>query len=237
MSAQSKFRTALPDRYQHDEWMRPFQESIMDFLVPGMRILDVGSGCRPALPLDERPPGCEYVGLDLSADELRKAPSGSYHEAIVGDVTTPRDELRERFDLVISWQVLEHVKPLDTAIENIRSYLRPGGRFVGQWSGTFSYFALLSRLVPHRAATFVMHRLLGRDPASVFPAYYHRCWLSALMAIGRNWTSFNVKPLHAGGGYLAFAPPIQRMYLRYEQWIIDRQMGNLATHYVLIGDK
>ena len=58
---------------------------------------------------------------------MEHAPEGSYDEMFVGDITKRVAELEGRFDLIICFQVLEHVKPLDDAIENLRCYLRPGG--------------------------------------------------------------------------------------------------------------
>jgi hypothetical protein len=43
----------------------------------------------------------------------------------------------------------EHVRSLETAIENCRLYLKPGGTMVTQFSGRFSYFAVANQVIPH----------------------------------------------------------------------------------------
>jgi SAM-dependent methyltransferase len=202
-------------------------------LRPGVRILDVGSGRRPAVPIGRRPPGCVYVGLDISLDELRSAPPGSYDEMLAGDVVQFRSELEGRFDLAVSWQVLEHVKPLDAALENVRQYLVPGGVLVAQLSGKFSAFALLNQVVPHRVAVWAMRRLLGRDSRTVFPAHYDGCWYGALRRMTTGWSAVEIRSRYAGAGYFGFLPPLQRLYLVYENWAARRGHRNLATHYLI----
>ncbi len=198
-----------------------------------MAILDVGSGRRPTIPLEERPPGCHYVGLDLSASELARAPDGSYDEVWVADVVDHLAALEGQFDLVISWQVLEHVKPLDAAFGNFHSYLRPGGRFIGQFSGTFAFFALGSRVIPHSVAKWAMKTLLDRDPETVFPATYHHCWDGALRRILKPWSSYEIVPRYSGAPYLRFSRIVQRGYLIFEDWAYRGRHRNLATHYLV----
>lgn len=230
-------RHMMPSRYQDGEWQRPFQEAAHEVLTPNSRVLDIGAGRRPTISPAERPAGCTYVGFDISADELALAPEGAYDETITGDVTVRRRDLTERFDLVLCWQVLEHVKPLSQALENIRSYLCSSGRFVGQLSGAFSPFGLVNRVVPHRVAVAILQGMLRRDPATVFPAYYDKCWYSALCDLGAPWKQFRVEPLFGGATYFAFAAPLQRAYLHYEEWTARHEFRNLATHYLLVGDE
>src|SRR5713101_5011048 len=102
---------ALPERY-HTRWRDPFDALIGPALTVGVSILDVGCGRNPTIAPQERPPGCTYAALDLSSKELAKAPEGSYDAVLEGDVAERHPQLEGRFDLIVSWQVLEHVKPL-----------------------------------------------------------------------------------------------------------------------------
>ena len=72
-------------RYQ-EPWLQAWDEIVAREMRPGIQILDVGSGRRPAIPPEQRPPNCTYVGLDLSMDELKAAPRGSYDEMVASDV-------------------------------------------------------------------------------------------------------------------------------------------------------
>src|SRR4051794_29517012 len=109
----------MPERYL-ERWLDPFEALIRADLRPGVAILDVGSGRRPVLASSDRPERCVYVGLDISESELEAAPPGAYDEVVVGDVSVPIAGLDDRFDLIVSWQALEHVKPLDAAFDNMR---------------------------------------------------------------------------------------------------------------------
>jgi len=222
----------LPLRYQH-KLQFEFDQLVDAALQPGMSVLDVGSGRRPCVPVDRRPPGCTYVGLDISGEELETAPPGSYDRFVVADVSDRAVDLGSQFDLVLSFQVLEHVRPLEAAFENLRHYLKPGGRLIAQFSGGLSAFGLLGRAVPHRVSRTVLQHLLGRDPEKVFPAHYDHCWASAVRRMLRPWSSALVIPLHRGASYFHFAKPLRAGYLLYEEWVQTRNLENLASYYIV----
>jgi SAM-dependent methyltransferase len=226
---------SLPARYETDVWDVRFKQRLTGLLEPGIRILDLGAGARPALPAAERPAGSHYAGLDISADELGKAPSGSYDEVIVGDVISWMPELEGRFDLILSWLVMEHVKPLDVAFANLRTYLRPGGTLLAQLSGAFSLHALLNRVIPGPMARRLLRRTQGREPDTVFPAHYHLGWYSALeRTLGPGWRSHEVIPLFTGARYLDFSPLLRAVYLAYEDVAYRANWRNLAAYYLVV---
>jgi SAM-dependent methyltransferase len=225
-------RGRLPERYD-DLFDGAFRRVVAETLTPEVRILDVGAGRQPILTKDQRPEGSYYVGLDLSRRELETAPPGSYDEMIIGDVRRHSPELDRRFDLVVSFQVLEHVKPLEAAIRNVGAYLRPGGRLVAQFSGTFSAFGLINQVVPHKLARPVMSRLLRREPETVFPAHYHHCWYTAIVPMFSTWKAANVIPRFLAAPYFSFAPPLMALYLGYEEWASRSNHPNLASYYLV----
>lgn len=229
-------QTVLPERYDQP-WRESFDAAIASVLIPGAIVLDMGSGRKPALDPSQRPAGCWYVGLDISREELKLAPPGSYDEIWVQDVVERIPELEGRFDVIVSWQVLEHVKPLDAATANLYAYLKPGGRLVAMLSGTFSAFGVINTVVPSRLGVWAMHKLLRRDPDSVFPAHYHRCWHGALVSLFQPWQRIEVEPRYRGAGYFRFVRPLQRAYLAYEDWAERGDHRNLATHYVVVATR
>lgn len=233
-AAMGVFRGRLPSRYQEEtSWVVDFETRIRAAFFPGMQILDAGSGRRPALAVHSRPADCRYVGLDLSRSELEHAPGGSYDEMFVGDLTKRVAELEGRFDLIICFQVLEHVKPLDEAIENLRCYLRPGGRLVTQLSGSFAVFGIVNRLIPSGAAVWMLRNFHGRAPETVFPAYYDRCWSTSLERMLAGWSKAEVIPMWQGAAYFRFSKPLLALYVAYEEWARSVGHRDLATHYVI----
>ena len=224
-------RASLPDRYAM--WCDAFDRAVAASLRPGVSVLDVGSGRQPTIATTARPPGCTYVGLDISADELARAAPGSYDETLVSDIARFQPELVGRFDLVLSYQVFEHVRPLPAAFANAYAYLKPDGVLTAVMSGAFAMFALANRVIPTGLGRQILRRTMGKDPATVFPAHYDRCWYGALRSDLGGWTDVEVVPLYVGALYLSFAPPVQAAYLKFEEWAMRTGHRNLATHYVI----
>jgi len=222
----------LPDRYRIP-WKEAFLERAVAKLSPGCRILDMGSGRTPILPPELRPVSCIYVGLDVSADELRLAPPGSYDDSVVSDITARVEAMQDSFDVILSWQVLEHVRSLDDALENARAYLQPNGQLLAKLSGRFSVFGLINSVVPGKAGKAIMERLLGRPRDTVFPAYYHHCWHSRMLEIMENWSDVQIDADFRGANYFGFSKSLQQLYLQFENWAESGGRKNLATHYVI----
>lgn len=226
----------IPARYERHIAVE-FAAAIDPELKPGMQILDVGSGRSPALWPCDRPSGARYAGLDISASELAYAPRGSYTDHYVADVSVPLAELRDQFDLIVSWQVLEHVRDIGSALGNLHAYLRSGGRLVALLSGRYSVFGVLNAVIPSTAGVAMMRYLLRRDPESVFPAYYDRCYANALSGLLGGWSCSSVQPLYQGGAYFNFAPALRSLYFAYENWAWRSGKSNLATHYLVVAQR
>lgn len=227
----------LPPRYGH-RMQDDFLQRLAPLLAPGVSVLDVGAGRSPTIARERRPPGCRYVGLDISQRELDCAGEGAYDRSIVHDVTVPlRLGAEPPFDVVISWQVLEHVKPIDRAFENLRQLTRPGGTMLAQISGSFAAFALLARIVPHDLRVRAMERFLGHPEELKFPTHYDRCYARALERVLAPWSSVTLQPYYRGAVYFGMSRPLQRAYLCYESMAERRGMRNLATHYLVAAQR
>jgi cyclopropane fatty-acyl-phospholipid synthase-like methyltransferase len=229
----------LPARYHRPVWHlgEQFDQAMLDSLRPGMRILDLGSGRGPALWPKDRPPGVTYAGLDISLSELKAAPPGSYDEMYQADATRRVPELESSFDLVVSFQVFEHVKPLDVAFDNMRAYLKPGGRAIVQMSGTWSVFGMINQVIPQRLAVWVLQKATRRSKESIFPAPYHKCSAGALDDVLESWSTHEIIPLYLGADYFQFFSPLARGYVAYENWAMNGHRRNLASHYLVIAEK
>lgn len=95
--------------------------------APGVSVLDFGCGSEPYAPLFTRR-GARYAGADFGGGaDLRVLEDGRL------------DAPDESFDIVVSFQVLEHVRDLDTYFAEARRVLRPGGRLLLSTHGTWFY--------------------------------------------------------------------------------------------------
>jgi SAM-dependent methyltransferase len=222
----------LPSRYG-SRMQDAFLERLRPLLTPGVTILDVGAGRSPTLAPADRPAGCRYLGLDISAEELGAAGAGAYDGHYVLDVVEPQPELRD-VDVIISWQVLEHVSSLPRALGNLRATLRPGGTLLAHTSGSLAAFALAARVTPHPVRVWAMARLLGHHEEEKFPTHYDHCTARALRGLLRDWESAEIVPFFRGAPYFSFSRPLQRLYLGYEDFVAARAWEDLATHYLLL---
>jgi SAM-dependent methyltransferase len=225
----------LPERYG-----RRMQDTLLErlrpLLVDGVRILDVGAGRSPTVAPEDRPPGCVYVGLDISEEELSSAPAGAYDRTVVRDVSEPVPELGD-FDVILSWQVLEHVPRLDRALANLRAMLRPGGVLLAQTSGSFAAFSILARVTPHRVRVLAMSRFLGHPEELKFPTRYDRCYDTAMRRMLADFSAAEIIPHYRGAPYFGMWRPLQQCYLVYENTVERRRMVNLATHYLIVATR
>jgi len=95
--------------------------------APGSVVIDFGCGNMPYRPLFEAA-GCRYLGADFDgAPDIAIAPDGRIDAA---DASA---------DLVVSFQVLEHVRDLRRYFSEARRVLKPGGRLLLSTHGTWLY--------------------------------------------------------------------------------------------------
>jgi SAM-dependent methyltransferase len=142
-----------------------------------IRILDAGCG-RDAHELELELAGARHVvGIDISAAALAENPD--LDERIVGDLETyplPPDT----FDLAVCWDVLEHLRRPDLALDNLTRSLKPGGRLVLGLPNVLTPKALATKFTPHRFHVLVYRRVFdfpnaGRPGYGPFPTYLRWC--------------------------------------------------------------
>jgi SAM-dependent methyltransferase len=225
----------LPERYG-----RRMQDTLLErlrpLLVDGVRILDVGAGRSPTVAPEDRPPGCVYVGLDISDEELRSAPPDAYDRTVVHDISEPAPDLGD-FDVILSWQVLEHVPRLDRALANLRAMLGPGGVLLAQTSGSFAAFSILARVMPHRLRVLAMSRFLGHPEELKFPTRFDRCYDRAIRRFLGDFSAVEIVPHYRGAPYFGMWRPLQQCYLAYENAVARHHLANLATHYLIVATR
>lgn len=173
----SRWEQRLVERlFSRRDGMIDFQERILPALLrPGMRVLDVGGGKQPAIDLPTKQRlDLFVVGLDVSEHELSLAPRGLYDRSIVGDVTEVG--IDERFDLILSRTVLEHVRDNRRALANLAGALAEGGVMAHFMPCRNAPFAVINRLVGQRLASGMLYGLYPETKGVAgFPAYYDHC--------------------------------------------------------------
>ena len=136
-------------------------------------VLEAGCGSVTHLDLHGK---AKVVGLDVSERQLAR--NTQLDERILGDVETyplPAN----RFDLVVCWNVLEHVPHPDLAVANLASTLCDGGLLILAVPNAASIKGVVTKFTPHRFHLWVHRVLLGRRDAGTegrgpFPTFMRR---------------------------------------------------------------
>ena len=115
------------------------------------------------------------VGIDLSRVQLDR--NESLDEKIVGDIETYPLEAHS-FDMIVCWNVLEHVPSPAAAIANLAQALRSGGLLVLACPNPRSLKGLVTRITPHSFHVWSYRHLRGSKRAGTkdygpFPTVMH----------------------------------------------------------------
>lgn len=140
------------------------------------KICDVGGGANPVLSeeyIKER--SIDYSLLDISETELKKAPE-NYHK-ILGDIASPNLELDQKYDLVFSKMLAEHIYDAKQFHKNVLNSLEQNGFAVHFFPTLYTLPFIANYLFPERLASFLLNKLAPRDRHQFekFPAYYRWC--------------------------------------------------------------
>jgi 2-polyprenyl-3-methyl-5-hydroxy-6-metoxy-1,4-benzoquinol methylase len=142
---------------------------------PPRNVLDAGCGFdsqRAGFPVPTEFKSARVVGLDISASALDR--NYLLDDRIVGDVQTyplPRDT----FDVVVCWDVLEHLPRPYEALKNLVASARPGGLIVLGLPNVLAVKSLVAKLTPHRFHVWAAATVFGapRDAAEGGPIPTH----------------------------------------------------------------
>src|SRR5438045_1623673 len=119
--------------YIRDAACRKFERNVKSLgCLSGLRMLDIGCGagllCEPFTRL-----GAQVIGIDPSATNIAAAKlhADKGHLSIDYRCTTVEEmDLRERFDIVLAMEVIEHVTDVGVFLNCCTAMLKPGGMMV-----------------------------------------------------------------------------------------------------------
>lgn len=139
------------------------------------KVLEIGSGANPTLNSEKVVAlNIKYTTNDLSREELAKA--SSVFSTWKANLCTPKiaDTHVERYNLIFSRMVNEHIKDGKTYYKNLYDLLEPGGITAHCFSTLYASPFLANRLLPERLADKLLDIFNPRDryQHEKFPAYY-----------------------------------------------------------------
>lgn len=148
-------------------------QDFLDAQLPGdgkMRVLDAGCGGAVRIRLPEQ---AEITGIDISPESAAR--NSAIPHIIIGDVQTyplPRDA----FDMVVCWELLEHVEEPRAALTRFVETVRQDGLIVLAIPNPFSLKGLITKASPHGLHVWILRNILkqknaGRPGFAPFPTH------------------------------------------------------------------
>ncbi|MCH2138126.1 MAG: class I SAM-dependent methyltransferase [Phycisphaerales bacterium] len=121
---------------------------------------------------DLKPHVHSMTGIDVDPDAAVNSGLDEFH--LIDDINRwPVED--ERFDVVMSDYVLEHVEHPTAFFAEVSRVLKPGGLLALRTPNKWSYVSVAARLIPNRMHSNVTSAVQSdRQPEDVFPVYY-RC--------------------------------------------------------------
>ena len=135
------------------------------------RVVEAGCGARSHL---DYPEGSRVFGVDILRTQLRR--NASTRRVAQGDVTA-LPVASASADLVVCWDVLEHLVLPERAVAEIARVLRPGGIAVLALPNILSFKGLVTRFTPWWFHVWVYRHVLGdrrvgTDASDQFPTAF-----------------------------------------------------------------
>lgn len=234
-----KIRYAL----SKEAWSNSFAYLEQLILSKGVRrVLEVGGGANPTFPLEFiAQHGLEYTVLDISQEELDKAPAG--YLKVRADITSPELNLPGGYDLVFSKMLAEHVKCGETFHRNVYRLLASKGWAFHFFPTLYAPPYVVNRLLPERLAEQLLDLLQsGREKEgrhAKFPAYYSWCrgpipsQINRFERLGYQVTEYI--GFFGHDGYYLKLPLLAKMHRIFSDWLVLHPAPLLCSFaYVLL---
>lgn len=198
------------------------RDFIVDFgqkyLASDQKIYDVGGGKQPFIDAQKKAVlRLNVVGIDISAQELSKAPVGAYDKTVCADIAQYKGP--DDGDIVICQAVLEHVRDTEGAIQSIASLLKPGGKALIFVPSRNAVFARLNLLLPQKVKQWILFAVYPTTrTAQGFPSFYAQCTPAGMLALAKaNNLMLEDARYYYISSYFSFFFPL---YFFWRMWIV-----------------
>jgi SAM-dependent methyltransferase len=122
---------------------------------PELQVLEAGCGSASHLHFEQP---THQTGIDISEQQLQR--NSDLDERVLGDIQY-FDFQSRRFDVIVCWDVLEHLPNPELALEKFVEAIKEGGLIVLKLPNLLSVKGLLTKYLPHRAHVGVYRYLYG----------------------------------------------------------------------------
>ena len=113
-----------------------------------LRVFDVGCGTGiTARQLAQRT-SWTFDGADLNVEALKRC-AGGLDRVLYYDVLEKREEFRDRYDVAILFDVIEHIEPTRPFLEAVLFHLKPGGIVLVNVPALMALFSVYDKVAGH----------------------------------------------------------------------------------------
>lgn len=218
-----------------------FEDRLVELVrsTGAVHIGEMGGGANPTLSLVDRADRpVDLTVIDISSAELDKAPSTV--QKLCVDLCAEEPPIDERFDLVFSRMVCEHVPSAAAFHRNCRAALRPGGHAVHFFPVAAALPFLVNRVLPHALSARIVEALFPHRRRhgnnGIFRAHYDWCWGPTSSQLRRfESAGFEVVSYDAGIGHRYYEGiPGLRLLERMKTELALRRPAPWLTAYAVV---
>lgn len=153
------------DNNWDDKYLR---NTILRYLHKNNIILDLGAGSGIVIDMNFKGLASKVYGID--PDE--RVTNNSFLDFGVQGYGENMEMFPDnKFDLIFSDNVFEHISYPDKLFSQITRVLKPGGLLISKTSNKNYYVSLIGRITPHKFHQFI-NMIRGRSEEDTFPTLY-----------------------------------------------------------------
>jgi SAM-dependent methyltransferase len=226
----SCLETEIDYRRSDEAWAgyQSFLFSLID-RYESTAICDVGGGANPALSKDyltER--NIDYTVLDVDSAELEKVPAG--YNTVCCDICDSASLPKDRYDLVITRMLAEHVTDAQAFHRGVLQMLKPNGLAFHYFPTFFCPPFVVNWLTPNFVSQVLLDFCSPRNKVyqGKFPAYYKWCYGPSQRQLQR----FSALPANIVLYRGFFGHSYYQKRLQPIDWLSRRLAGFLVEHPV-----
>lgn len=159
-------------------------------------VLEAGCGSATYLDFGER---ARLVGIDISRKQLDR--NNLLREKILGDIQR-YDFAPGSFDVIICWDVLEHLPNPELAILHFARAIKPGGLVILKLPNVLSLKGLVTKFVPHTVHVlayryFYGDKNAGKEDRAPFRTYLR--FRASAASLQKQGARLGLREVYVGG--------------------------------------
>ena len=226
---ESKFPGFFKSESYKEELLKRINQSIEK--EGASKVLEAGGIDRPLLSKGN---GYEYNGLDI---ESRDKCYEIYDNFVVQSIEEP---LSEKYDLIISITLLEHVPDNEASIASIYSSLSPGGKTHHYVPSKWHPYSIALRIVgPALQKKLIPILRPGVEDETGYPAYFDHCSVGSMkkVLIKCGFVDVDIKAFYRANDYFSFFTPLFVIVTAFENFCSKLELDVFASGFVVSATK